>query len=233
MGKRETAYDIGKVTSSMASLIMARTFKHETIEELASGSTVPVINALSDLEHPCQILADFLTILEKKKKIKGLKISYLGDGNNNVAHSMILASAILGADFYSASPKGYFINKKIFKQAKKIANKTKSQILETIDPKKSVINADVVVTDTWVSMGSEKEKIKRLKVFPPYQVNKKVMALAKKDAIFMHCLPAYRGKEVASEVIDGRQSVVFEEAENRLHTQKGLLVYLNKNGGKK
>jgi len=233
MGKRETAGDIGKVTSRMADLIMARTFKHQVIEELASGSTVPVINALSDLEHPCQILADFLTILENKKKIKGLKIGYFGDAANNVAHSMVLAAAILGAHFYAASPRGYGIDKKIFDEARAISRRTGSQIVQTSDPKKAAADADVIVTDTWVSMGSEKEKQKRLKIFPPYQVNGKIMSLAKKNAIFMHCLPAYRGKEVSAEVIDGPQSVVFDEAENRLHAQKGLLVFLNRKRGKK
>lgn len=226
MGKRESAYDVGKVTSSMADLIMARTFKHQTIVELAGGSTVPVINALSDLEHPCQILADFLTIIEKKGKIKGSKIAFLGDGGNNVTHSLVLASALLGADFYCASPKGYFMDKKIVAQAKKLAQKSHSQIIETSDPKTAAEKAEVIITDTWASMGDEAEKEIRLKIFPPYQVNQKLMKLAKKTAIFMHCLPAYRGKEVTSQVIDGPQSVVFAEAENRLHAQKGLMVFL-------
>lgn len=232
MGKRETPYDIGRVTSSMADFIMARTFKHQSIKELASGSTVPVINALSNLEHPCQILADFLTIKEKKGKIKGLKIAYLGDGNNNVTHSLVLASALLGADFYYASPKGYWIKKQILQVAKKLAKRIKSQIVETTNPKKASRNADVVITDTWISMGDEAENNKRLKVFPKYQVNEKIMKLAKKDAIFMHCLPAYRGKEVSSAVIDGPQSVVFDEAENRLHAQKGLIIFLDKTNKK-
>lgn len=233
MGKRETSHDVGKVTSSMADIIMARTFKHTAIEELASGSSVPVINALSDLEHPCQILADFLTILEKMGKIKGLKLAYLGDGNSNVTHSLALASALLGADFYCAAPKGYWLNKKISRQAKAIGQKTKVKIREITDPKKAALKADVIITDTWVSMGNEKEKRKRLKIFPAYQVNKKIMSLAKKKAIFMHCLPAYRNKEVTPEVIDGPQSVVFNEAENRLHAQKGLMVFLASKGGKK
>lgn len=232
MGKRETAYDVGKVTSGMANLIMARTFEHKTIEELASGSSVPVINALSDLEHPCQILADLLTILEFKKKIQNLKIAYLGDGENNVTHSLVLASVILGANFYCASPKGYEINKNIFKEAIQLARKTKSKVVMTNNPYEAALKADVVVTDTWVSMGDEAEKKKRLKLFPKYQVNKKIMQKAKQNAIFMHCLPAYRNYEVTDEVIDGPQSVVFQEAENRLHAQKGLLVYLLKKGGK-
>lgn len=228
MGKRESASDIGRVTSDIADLIMARTFRHKIIEELALGSSVPVINALSNLEHPCQVLADFLTILEKKKKIKGLKLAFLGDGKNNVTHSLVLASALLGVNFYCASPYGYQINRKVLSQAKKMAQKNKTEIKETVNPKKAVENADIVVTDTWVSMGNEKEKKKRLKNFPPYQVNQRIMNLANNNAIFMHCLPAYRGKEVSSEVIDGKQSVVFQEAENRLHAQKGLIVYLLK-----
>ena len=232
MGKRESASDIGRVVSSMADLIMARTFKHQSIEELSLGSSVPVINALSDLEHPCQILADFLTILEKKKRIKGLKLAYLGDGENNVTHSLVLASALLGADFYCASPKGYWMNKEITAEARKISQKTKAAIIQTTNPKKAAENADVIITDTWVSMGNEKESKKRLKIFPAYQVNQKIMKLAKKEAIFMHCLPAYRGKEVSAEVIDSKQSVVFPEAENRLHAQKGLIIYLLKKGGK-
>ncbi|MFC1711229.1 ornithine carbamoyltransferase [Patescibacteria group bacterium] len=233
MGKRETPFDVGKVTASMADIIMARTFKHETIEELALGSTVPVINALSDLEHPCQILADFLTILEKKKTTKGLKLAYFGDAKNNVTHSLVLCSALLGCDFYCASPKDYKMNRKIFAEAKKIAVKTKVNIVETADVNKAASKADVLITDTWVSMGNEKEAKKRLRIFPKYQVNKKVTKQAKKDAIFMHCLPAYREKEVSSEVIDGPQSVVFQEAENRLHAQKGLIIFLLKKGGSK
>lgn len=226
LNTREPASDVAKVVSSMASLIMARTFKHSTIEELAKNSSVPVINGLSELEHPCQILADFLTILEVKKKLKGLNIAYVGDCENNVTHSLCLASVMLSNNFSCASPKGYEMNRKIVKQAKRIALKTKSNITETDDPKKAVKNADVVITDTWISMGDEREKEKRLKIFKQYQVNIKLMSFAKKDAIFMHCLPAYRGNEVASDVIDGKQSVVFQEAVNRLHAQKALIFHL-------
>jgi len=228
MGARESAHDIGVVTSSMADLIMARTFKHATLEELADGSSVPVINALSDLEHPCQILADYQTIWEKLGRYKRLTISYFGDGCNNVTHSFLLMSALMGNEFRCASPKGYFMNPKVVAEAKEIIKKTKGKIVETTDPEAAAKGAQVVVTDTWVSMGLESEKAKRLKIFPPYQVTEKLMKLADKRAIFMHCLPAYRGKEVAAEVIDGPQSVVFAEAENRLHGQKGLMVYLLK-----
>lgn len=228
MGKRESAHDIGIVTSSMADLIMARTFAHSTVEELASGSTVPVINGLSDLEHPCQILADFLTIKEKLGTVSGLKIVFLGDGANNVTHSLALMSLMMGSNFTVASPKGYEMNPKIAAECKVWAKKNKVSFIQTTDPLTAVRGADVVVTDTWVSMGDEASSAKRLKVFPPYQVTEKLMKLANKKAIFMHCLPAYRGKEVAANVIDGPQSVVFTEAENRLHAQKGLMVWLLK-----
>lgn len=230
MGVRETAHDVGVVTSSMADMIMARTFKHSTIEDLAAGSSVPVINGLSDLEHPCQILADYLTIWEKLKTYRGITLAYFGDGNNNVTHSLLLMSALLGNEFRCVSPKGYFMNPKVVAQAKAIAKKTKAKIIQTTDPAEAAKGAQVIVTDTWVSMGLESEKKKRLKIFPAYQVTSKLMKLAHNQAIFLHCLPAYRGKEVAASVIDGPQSVVFAEAANRLHAQKGLMVYLQ--GGK-
>lgn len=217
MGTREPIEDISKVTSSMADIIMARTFAHESVTKLAKSSAVPVINGLSDLEHPCQILADLMTIYEVKKTFKNMSISYVGDCENNVTHSLALASAILDIEFKCAAPKVYFMNKKISKMA---------NAFETEDPYEAVKKTDVVITDTWVSMGDEKEKQQRLKIFKKYQVNKKLMSLAKKDAIFLHCLPAYRGNEVTNEVIDGKQSVVFQEAENRLHAQKALMLFL-------
>ena len=217
MGKRESVADIAKVTSRMADIIMARTFEHSTIEELANNSSVPVINGLSNLEHPCQILADLMTIYEVKKKLKNLKIAYLGDCENNVTHSLALAGKVLGYEFTAAGPKGYWMDKGIIKRSK---------AKQLVKPEDAVRRADVVITDTWVSMGDEKEKKERVTRLSSYQVNKKLMDLAKKDAIFMHCLPAYRGFEVASEVIDGPRSVVFQEAENRLHTQKSLILFL-------
>ncbi len=226
MGKRESASDVGIVTSSMADLIFARTFKHSSVKELSEGSVVPVINGLSDLEHPCQVLADFLTIKEKLGKVTGLKIVFLGDGNNNVTHSLAVMSAMLKNEFVVAAPKGFWMRKEILQEAKMWAKKTGGKIVQTADPKVAAKDADVVVTDTWISMGDEVEAKKRLKVFPRFQVTDKIMKLAKKKAIFMHCLPAYREKEVSSAVIDGPQSVVFDEAENRLHAQKGLMVYL-------
>ncbi len=224
MGTRESISDISIVTSSMADIIMARTFAHETVVELAKYSSVPVINGLTELEHPCQILADLLTIKETKKKLQGLTVAFVGDCNNNVVHSFALACALLKVNFRACAPKGYFMNKTILSRARDLA--TKSEIVEVKNPNDAVANADVVVTDTWVSMGRESEKKERLKIFNPFQVNLKLMGKANKNAIFMHCLPAYRGSEVTAEVIDGPQSVVFQEAENRLHAQKALMLTL-------
>ena len=210
MGTRETPADIARNLERMVDVIMARVFEHQKLLDLSKNTKIPVINGLSDLEHPCQAMADILTVLEKKKKLKGLKLAFIGDGDNNVTRSLFLLCGKLGIDFICASPKGYGL-----KMGK-----------ETRDPKEAVKDTDVVVTDTWVSMGDEKEKKTRLKVFPPYQVNQKLMKLAKSDAIFMHCLPAYRGYEVTNEVIDGPQSVVFDEAENRLHVQKAIMLFL-------
>lgn len=228
LGQRESVSDVAKVISSMADLIVARVFSHQALEELAQNSRVPVINALSDLEHPCQALADFLTIWEVKGKLEGLTLAYVGDGENNVPHSLALGCALLGVSFNCAAPKGYWMNQEIVKKAKKLSNLSGAKILETEDPKEAVKNADVVYTDTWISMGDTNEK-KRIKIFKPYQVNKQLMQYAKKDAIFMHDMPAYRGNEVAAEVIDGPQSVVFQEAENRLHVQKALMLWLMRN----
>ena len=226
MGKRESIVDVAKVISSMADLIVARVFSHKDLEQLAQNSKVPLINALSDLEHPCQALADFLTILEIKDKLEGLTLAYLGDGENNVTHSLALGCALLGINFKCASPKGFWMKKEVVKQAKQLAAKTKANIFETDDPEEAVKDTDIVYTDTWISMGDERQQEKRLKIFKPFQVNQQLMKLSKKDAIFMHDLPAYRGNEVAEEVIDGAQSVVFQQAENRLYAQKALLLFL-------
>lgn len=220
IGVRESEADIAKVLSSMASIIAARTYAHETLLKIARNSTIPVINALSDLEHPCQALTDLFTVWEIKGKLEGLKIGYVGDGENNVAHSLCIGTTMMGGIFSCSSAKGFWMNKDIVKKAKEFG-----KVLETEDPKEAVKGADVVVTDTWISMG-DTNKQKRMKIFKKYQVNQKLMALAKKDAIFMHCLPAYRGKEVTGEVIDGSKSVVFQEAENRMHVQKALLIKL-------
>lgn len=226
LGKRELVSDVSKVISSMADLIVARVNSHKNLEDLAVNSSVPVINALSDIEHPCQVLSDFLTIMEIKGKLKGLTLVFIGDGNNNVPHSLALGCAALGINFHCVSPVGYRMDSKIVKKAKNIAKLTESGIFETDSIKKASTNADVIYTDTWVSMGYEPEYKKRLKVFKNYQVNQKIMDLAKKDAIFMHDMPAYRGNEVSSDVIDGPKSVIFHQAENRLHAQKALMVFL-------
>lgn len=226
LGKRESISDVSKVIASMADLIIARVFRQKDLKELAKNSNIPVINALSDLEHPCQALADFLTILEVKGKLEGLTLAYVGDGENNVPHSLVLGCALLGINFNCAAPKGYWINKEIVKQAKRLSSLSGAKILETEDPKESVKNADIVYTDTWVSMGDETEQDKRLENFKNYQINQKLLDLAKIDAVFMHDMPAYRGSEVSADVADGKQSVMFQQAENRLHAQKALIVYL-------
>ncbi len=226
LGVRESIADVARVASSMGDMIMARTFKHQTVRELSEFSQVPVINALSDLEHPCQTLADLLTILEVKKQIKGLTIAFVGDGDNNVTHSLCLGSVMLGAHFTCASPKGYTMNKDIVKKAKIIDQTTNSSIFETHFPEEAVKNADIIYTDTWVSMGEEAEKQTRMKIFMPYQVNKNLMKHAEKDALFMHDLPAYRGNEVTNDVIESSQSIVFQQAENRMWAQMALILYL-------
>jgi ornithine carbamoyltransferase len=228
MGTREPVSDVSIVTSSMADMIMARTFKHQTVTELAEHSSVPVINGLSDLEHPCQILADFLTIQETLGRIENLKIAFIGDGNNNVTHSLAQMAVLFGNTIAVAAPKGYEMREEIVEKVKELAAIHGGELIQTTDMVSAVKNADVVVADTWVSMGSEAEAADRIAVFKPYQVTQSVMAQAKETAIFMHCLPAYRGKEVEAAVIDGPESVVFQEAENRLHAQKGLLVWLAK-----
>ncbi|KXK10568.1 MAG: Ornithine carbamoyltransferase [Microgenomates bacterium OLB23] len=226
MGSREEPKDVAEVVSRMGDIIMARTFKHSTCEELAAHSRVPVINALSDLEHPCQILADLLTMQEVKGKLEGLNVVFLGDGNNNVTHTLCLAAGMLGMHFKVGAPEGYFMDSNIVSRAKKMATESGGSITESSDPNEVVKDADVVITDTWISMGDEAEKEQRLTIFPPYQVSEDIMKLAKNDAIFMHCLPAYRDKEVAAAVLDGPQSVAYQEAENRLHAQKGLIAWL-------
>lgn len=228
LGTRESVSDVAKVISSMADLIVARVFYHRELEELAKSSKIPVINALSDLEHPCQALADFMTIWEIKGKLKDLTLAYIGDGENNVPHSLVLGCAILGINFKCASPKGYWMRQEIVKKANKLSKITGATIFETEDPKDAVKDSDIVYADTWISMGDEAERKKRLKVFTNYQVDQKLMSFAKPDAIFMHDMPISRGNEVTVEVIDGSHSVVFKQAENRLHVQKALILWLIK-----
>lgn len=225
MGVRESISDIAKNLSCWVEGIIIRAFSHKTVVELAKNASIPVINALSDLEHPCQALADLYTILEHKGKLKGIKLAYVGDGNN-VCNSLILCSTKLGVEMKVATPKGYEPEKEIVRKAKEKAKKAGSKIEILNDPKLAVKNADIVYTDVWVSMGQEKERDKRLKVFPPYQVNNKLINLAKDDCLIMHCLPAYREEEITSEVMDGPNSIIFEQAENRLHTEKAILVKL-------
>jgi ornithine carbamoyltransferase len=223
LGKREPASDVARVLSRYVHGIIARTFTHQTLQALASHSTVPVINALSDLEHPCQALADIVTIREKKGKLKGLTLAFIGDGNN-VANSLLLAAAQVGINFRIASPPGYAIKNEILQTAKDLAFNSGSQILLTDVSEQAVKDADVVYTDVWTSMGQEVESAIRRKVFARYQVDARLLSLAKKDAIFMHSLPAHHGEEVAAGILESPRSVVFDQAENRLHLQKALLV---------
>jgi len=226
LGRGETIEDTGRVLSRYVDGIMARVFSHNDLIKLAEGASVPVINGLSDLTHPCQILADLLTIKEKKGDFKGLKLTFVGDGGNNVSHSLIIGATKVGMNITIGTPEGYEPNEQILKWAQENAKHSGSKIEIVHDPIKAVEGADIIYTDVWVSMGMEKEKEKRLKVFPPFQVNSKLLSHANQDAIVMHCLPAHRGVEITDDVLDGPQSAVFDQAENRLHAQKGLLALL-------
>ncbi|MCT8976587.1 ornithine carbamoyltransferase [Clostridium sp. CX1] len=225
LGRGETIYDTANVLSRYIDGIMIRTYKHSDVEDLAKYSSIPVINGLTDLLHPCQVLADLLTIYEHKSKLEGLKLAYVGDGNN-VAHSLLYGCAKVGMDISVATPKGYQCNFDVVESAKEDAKLTGAKIVTTEDPVEAVKDADVIYTDTWVSMGQEDEKKERINIFKQYQVNGKLFSMAKEDAVFLHCLPAYRGLEVTEEVIDGPQSLVFDEAENRLHAQKAVMALL-------
>lgn len=225
LGRGETIYDTAQVLSRYINGIMIRTFKHSDAEELAKYGSIPVINGLTDLMHPCQILADLFTVYEQKGTLKGLKLAYIGDGNN-IANSLLHGCAKVGMDVAVAAPKGYECDGNIVCEAQQNAKSSGSQIILTEDPVEAIQNADVVYTDTWISMGQEAEKAERIKTFTPYQVNADLFSKAKDDAIFLHCLPAYRGLEVTDEVIDGPQSVIFDEAENRLHVQKAIMAIL-------
>lgn len=225
LGRGESIYDTANVMSRFVDGIMIRTYAHQDVLDLAKYGSVPVINGLTDLLHPCQALADLLTVYEHKGKLRGLKLAYVGDGNN-VAHSLLYACAKAGMDMSVATPKGYECNEEIVANAKDDAKQTGSEIIITNDPVEAVTGADVVCTDTWVSMGQEAEKAERVKVFKDYQVNSELFGKSKEDSIFIHCLPAYRGYEVTEDVIDGPRSVVFDEAENRLHAQKAVMALL-------
>jgi ornithine carbamoyltransferase len=226
LGQRESVYDVGKVVGSMASGVMARVFDHKTIVSLAQASDKPVINGLSDREHPCQILADLLTIQEKKGRLDGLIIAFVGDGENNITHSLALAAGLMGFHLRVASPKGYGMNAHIVSQAQALAATSGGSVTQGMDPADAVKNADIVYTDTWISMGDEAQKEARLKAFVSFGVTQSLMKIASPQALFMHDLPAYRGLEVSSDVIDGPQSIVFDQAENRLHAQKAVLLWL-------
>ncbi len=222
LGQRESVSDVARVLSRYVDAIAARTFSHQTLEMLASYSSVPVINALSDLEHPCQALADLLTIYEKKGELGGLTLAFVGDGNN-VANSLLLAASLTGVNFRIASPPGYAVQERILHLAQGYATDSGAEIFCTEEPHLAVSGADIVYTDVWSSMGQEAEAQERRQVFANYQVNSALLSLAKEDAILMHPLPAHRGEEVAEDILDSPQSVVFDQAENRLHLQKALL----------
>ena len=225
LGRGETVADTARTLSRYLDAIMIRTFRHEDVLDLARFGSVPVINGLTDLQHPCQVLADLQTVVERKGRLEGLKLAYLGDGNN-MANSLLHGCAKVGMDIAVAAPAGYACDPGCVEEARFDAAKNGSSVLLTTDPDEAVSGADVVYTDTWVSMGQEQEKAQRLAVFEPYRVDARRMAKAKPDALFLHCLPAYRGYEVTEDVIDGPQSAVFDEAENRLHAQKAVLATL-------
>jgi ornithine carbamoyltransferase len=223
LGQRESIADVARVLSGYVDCIAARTFSQQTLETLARYSRVPVINSLSDLEHPCQALADLLTIYEKKEGLEGLTLAYIGDGNN-VANSLALATTMCGINFRIASPPDYGLKNNIINLARDYAAASGSVIFSTEDPRQAVVGADIVYTDVWTSMGQEDEAEKRRKALAGYQVDAALLSLAKEDAIFMHDLPAHRGEEVTDEVMDGVQSVVFEQSENKMHLLKALLI---------
>jgi ornithine carbamoyltransferase len=225
LGKRESIADVSRVLSGYVQAIMARVFEHEHVLELAKWSSVPVVNGLSDFSHPCQAMADALTIQEKFGKSKGINIAFVGDGNN-VAVSLMHISAKLGWNFTIANPKGYDLNSQAVEMAEEIAVPTGCKLRFLRDPHEAVKKAQVIYTDTWTSMGQEEETAKREQVFPPYQVNARLVSEADKDVIIMHCLPAHRNHELTDEVADGPHSVIFPQAHNRLHAQKAVLAHL-------
>ena len=225
LGRGETVADTAQVLSRYVNGIMARVFAHQTILDLVKYSKVPVINGLSDFTHPCQGLADLFTIYEKKGRLSGLKLAYVGDANN-VAHSLLYGCSKVGMDITLGCPKGYEPNPGVVSEAREEGNRSGCKVKVTNDPKEAVKEVDIVYTDVWASMGKEKEHEKRVKILNPYQVNAKLVKEAKEDYLFMHCLPAHRGEEVTDEVADSKNSVIFDQAENRLHTQKALLALI-------
>ena len=223
LGKRESARDVAAVLSRFVDVIAARAFSHNTVTELGQYAVVPVINALDDIEHPCQALADLLTILEKKEAFKGTTIAYIGDGNN-VANSLMLACALIGANFRIAAPAGYQISEPVLAIARDLVSGNGADLICTHSPQEAATDSDVVYTDVWTSMGQESESEKRREIFADYKITQSIMGLAKTDAIFMHPLPAHHGEEVEDSILYGPNSVVFDQAENRLHVQKALLA---------
>jgi ornithine carbamoyltransferase len=226
LGKKESVADTAKVLERQVEQIVWRTYAQAGLEEMAANSSAPVINSLSDDWHPCQLLADLMTIKEQFGFTRGLKIAYVGDANNNMANSYLVACAMAGMSVAVSAPEGYLPNQSVIDTAKRYAAEFGQQILVTTDAKLAVSDADVVATDTWVSMGMEAEAQKRQQLFAEYSVTEELFAQAKPEAVFLHCLPAYRGFEVSAEVIDGPRSLVWQEAENRLHAQKALMVFL-------
>lgn len=227
LGRGEPIKDTARVLSRMVDLVMIRTFEQERIEEFARYSTVPVISGLSDMYHPMQLLADYLTIIEKGYDEK-LTVAYIGDGNN-MAHSWLMLASKMGFELKIATPKGYEVNADVLKDAYEFAKSSKAKIVISNDPKEAVENANVVTTDTWISMGQEDEKLKRMIDFKGYIVDDTMMSLAQKNAMFLHCLPAYREHEVSDSIFERHQQDIFSEAENRLHAQKAVMVWLDKN----
>jgi ornithine carbamoyltransferase len=225
LGRRESVADVARVLSRYVDGMAVRTFSQETLRILAGRSSVPVINALSDLEHPCQALSDLLTIYEEKGKLSGLTLAFIGDGNN-VANSLLLAASLVGMNVHLASPPGYEVKKEVLSKGRKFAALSGSQIHLTDKPRKAAKGADVVYTDVWVSMGQESEREERRRAFSGYQVDDRLLSLAKRDVLFMHPLPAHHDEEICAGLLDDRRSVVFDQAENRLHLQKALLVKL-------
>ena len=225
LGRGESIHDTAKVLERYLDGIMIRTFAHSDVLELAEEASIPVINALTDLLHPCQVLADLMTAYEHKGRLEGLKFAYIGDGNN-MAHSIMYGCAKAGLDCAIATPEQYRCDAEVVANAKDDFRKSGRKLVITSDPVEAIKDADIVYTDTWVSMGQEAEKAERQRIFTPYTVDGKLFSNAKDDAVFMHCLPAYRGFEVTEEVIDGPQSVIFDEAENRLHAQKAVMATL-------
>jgi len=225
IGVRESVKDAAKTLSRYLNLVMARVFRHKDVEELAAHATIPVINGLSDLYHPCQALADIFTVYEKKGRLKGLAMAFIGDGNN-VCSSLLHAASMLGMTIRVASPRGFAPHREVLASAQVLASATGARILVTPDSKAAAQDADVLYTDVWASMGQEREAGRRARIFKKFQVNEGLVALAKKDCLVMHCLPAHRGAEITNEVIDGPHSVVFDQAENRLHVQKAIMMKL-------